>query len=116
MIEAATLARIFGQPVGSGTVQLMLSDDVLLEGSVPEAGKTLYLAPTRGVFYMLRSAAAGNAAVDRGRQSGTVDFVLSTRGKAYRLPIAQWRLERRHVDRSSGCPGASRRTLQAMKQ
>jgi hypothetical protein len=94
----------------------MLGDDVLLEGTVPEAGKALDLAPTRGVFYRLRSKPSGNAAVDRGRQSGTVDFVLSAQGKAYRLPIAQWRLERRHTDRSSGCTGASRQTLQAMKQ
>jgi hypothetical protein len=113
-IEAETLARLFGRPVSAGTVQLMLGEDVLLEGAVPEAGKPLDLAPTRGAFYQLRSAPSGNAAVDRGRQSGTVDFVLSAQGKAYRVPIAQWRLERRHVDRSSGCAGVARPTVQAM--
>ena len=115
-IPAETLAGLFGQPLNAGTVRLMLGDDVLLEGIVRAGGETLFLGPTRGVFYLLRSARGGNAAADRGRQDGTVDFVLSTPDKAYRLPIAQWRLERRHVDRTSGCVGAARRTLQAMKQ
>jgi len=97
-------------------VRLMLGDDVLLEGIVRAAGDPLSLGPTRGVFYLLRSARGGNAAADRGRQDGTVDVVLSTPGMAYRLPIAQWRLERRHIDRTSGCVGAARQALQAMKQ
>lgn len=105
-IATGALAKLFGDPLPSGKLRLVLGDVVVLQGTIDPDIEHVKLDPRRAELYLLRGTVAGDAAADRGRTAGTAEMVLRHGDQTISVPLARWSIEHHALDPSASCPPA----------
>lgn len=97
-------ARLFGGPLQSGEMELLLGDTVVLRGSFEAGDERVRLKPNQADIYLLRPTPNGDAAADRGQADGIAEMVLRRGEETVAVPLARWWIEHRTLDPSAACP------------
>lgn len=104
LVDVRELTATFGRELPVGSLQVLLGDQVVLEGANSFKGEGIRLHPVQGRTYVVRGSPSGIPAASEVGSSGSVDLELVQGADVTRVPIARWFVDTWPVAPSLMCP------------